>query len=108
MVCSTWHLAGAQCAVLGGGPGWNPNPESPLLHLFEQTYRHLYGVDARCVAVHAGLECGVVAGKCLQMDLISLGPTVADVHSPTERVQISTVPRVLDLLVAVLGQIPAP
>jgi dipeptidase D len=71
------------------------------------TYRQLYGVDANCTAIHAGLECGAVAGKYPQMDIIVLGETVADAHTPTERVQVSTVPRVVDLLVAVLEQLPA-
>jgi dipeptidase D len=48
-----------------------------------------------------------VASKYPPMDLISVGPTLFDVHSPTERLRISTVPKVVDLLVSVLGHIPA-
>jgi dipeptidase D len=107
MVMSDWDLAGGQYAVTDQYPGWNPNPNSLLLGLFERTYKQLYGVDASYVAIHAGLECGTVASKYPQMDLISLGPTLADVHSPTERLQVSTVPKAVDLLVDVLGQIPA-
>ena len=107
MVMSVWDLAGGQYAVTDQYPGWDPNPNSPLLALFEQTYKQLYGVDASYVALHAGLECGTVAGKYPQMDMISIGPTLVDVHSPTERLQVSTVPKVVDLLVEVLGQIPA-
>ena len=107
MVMSDWDLAGGQYAVTDHYPGWDPNPNSPLLALFEQTYKQLYGVDASYVALHAGLECGTVAGKYPQMDLISIGPTLVDVHSPTERLQVSTVPKVVDLLVSVLAQIPA-
>jgi len=107
MVMSDWDLAGGQYAVTDQYLGWDPNPNSPLLALFEQTYKQLYGVDASYVALHAGLECGTVAGKYPQMDLISIGPTLVDVHSPTERLQVSTVPKVVDLLVGVLGQIPA-
>lgn len=107
MVMSVWDLAGGQYAVTNEYAGWNPNPDSPLLGLFEQTYNQLYGVDAPYVALHAGLECGTVASKYPEMDLISIGPTLVDVHSPTERLQVSTVPKVVDLLVEVLGQIPA-
>ena len=107
MVMSDWDLAGGQYAVKDQYPGWDPNPNSPLLALFEQTYKQLYGVDASYVALHAGLECGTAAGKYPQMDLISLGPTLVDVHSPTERLQVSMVPKVVDLLVSVLAQIPA-
>lgn len=49
----------------------------------------------------------MVASKYPQMDIIAIGPTLLDVHSPTERLQVSTVPRLVDLLVGVLGQIPA-
>jgi dipeptidase D len=107
MVMSDWDLAGGQYAVTDQYPGWDPNPNSPLLALFEQTYKQLYGVDASYVALHAGLECGTVAGYYPQMDLISIGPTLVDVHSPSERLQVSTVPKVVDLLVGVLEQIPA-
>ena len=107
MVMSDWDLAGGQYAVTDRYPGWDPNPNSPLLALFEQTYKQLYDVDASYVALHAGLECGTVAGKYPEMDMISIGPTLVDVHSPTERLQVSTVPKVVDLLVEVLGQIPA-
>ena len=106
MVESAWDLAGGQYAVTNHYAGWDPNPNSPLLALFEQTYQQLYGVDAGYVAVHAGLECGTVASMYPQMDMISIGPTLLDVHSPTERLQVSTVPKVVDLLVSVLGQIP--
>jgi dipeptidase D len=107
MVMSDWDLAGGQYAVTDRYPGWDPNPNSPLLALFEQTYKQLYDVDASYVALHAGLECGTVASKYPEMDMISIGPTLVDVHSPTERLQVSTVPEVVDLLVEVLGQIPA-
>ena len=106
MVMSDWDLAGGQYAVTDQYQGWDPNPNSPLLGLFEKTYKQVYGVDASYVAIHAGLECGTVASKYPQMDLISIGPTLVDVHSPTERLQVSTVPKVVDLMVAVLGQIP--
>ncbi len=107
MVMSVWDLAGGQYTITDPYAGWNPNPNSPLLGLFEQTYKQLYGVDASYVALHAGLECGTVASKYPEMDLISIGPTLVGVHSPTERLQVSTVPEVVDLLVAVLGSVPA-
>jgi dipeptidase D len=106
MVMSAWNLAGGQYEVTDRYPGWDPNPNSPLLALFEQTYKQLYSADASYVALHAGLECGTVATKYPQMDMISIGPTLVDVHSPTERMQVSTVPKVVDLLVSVLAQIP--
>jgi len=107
MVTSVWDLAGGQSAITGHTSPWTPNPDSELLGLFMDTYRQLYGVDAKYTAIHAGLECGAVSGMYPQMDIIALGETVADAHALTERVQVSTVPRVVDVLAAVLGQIPA-
>jgi len=107
MVTSVWDLAGGQSAITGHTSPWTLNPDSALLGLFMDTYRQLYGVDANYTAIHAGLECGAVSGMYPQMDIIALGETVADAHALTERVQVSTVPRVVDVLAAVLGQIPA-
>jgi dipeptidase D len=108
-VMSVWDLAGGQNTVTDRYPGWTPNPNSPLLKLFMQTYQQLYkDKQPKYTAIHAGLECGTVASKYPKMDFISLGPTLMDVHSGTERLQVSAVPRVVDLLVAVLGQMPAP
>ena len=106
MIGSVWDLAGAQHQVQDRFPGWDPNPSSPLLALFKDTYKGAYGRDAGVVAIHAGLETGVVASKYPQMDIISIGPTLLDVHSPTERVQVSSMSRVVDLLISVLGRMP--
>jgi dipeptidase D len=108
MITSVWDLAGAQTTVTDRYPGWTPDPESPLLDLFMQTYKQLYAdKEPAYTALHAGLECGTVASKYPEMDFISMGPTLVDVHNADERLQVSTVPRVVDLIVAVLGQVPA-
>jgi dipeptidase D len=108
MVASVWDLAGGQYKVTDRYPGWTPNPDSPLLNLFMQTYEQLFtDKQPTYTAIHAGLECGTVASKYPEMDFISIGPTLIDVHSPSERVQVSTVSRVVDLIVGVLGQVPA-
>jgi dipeptidase D len=108
MVMSVWDLAGGQNTVTDRYPGWTPNPDSPLLNVFMQTYEQLFtDKQPTYTALHAGLECGTVASKYPKMDFISLGPTLIDVHSPAERVQVSTVSRVVDLLVGVLSQIPS-
>jgi dipeptidase D len=105
---SVWNLAGAKNTVTDRYPGWTPNPDSPLLKLFMTTYEQLYkDKKPSYTAVHAGLECGTVAGKYPEMDFISLGPTLVDVHTADERLQVSSVQRLSDLLVAVLGGIPA-
>lgn len=105
---SVWNLAGATNTVTDRYPGWAPDPDSPLLNLFMRTFEDLYtDKKPRYAAVHAGLECGTVAAKYPELDFISVGPTLVDVHTPDERLRVSTVTRQVDLMVAVLGRIPA-
>lgn len=105
---SVWNFAGGKNTVTDRYPGWTPNPDSPLLKLIMTDYEQLYkDKKPSYTAVHAGLECGTVASKYPEMDFISLGPTLVDVHNADERLQVSSVQRLSDPLVAVLGGIPA-
>ena len=106
MIASVWELAGYEVAFADYYPGWNPDPESPILDLMEATYQDLYGEEPEVIAVHAGLECGVIGSKYPGMDMISIGPTLNDVHSPAERLLIPSVGNVMELLSAVLQNIP--
>ena len=106
MVASVWQLAGYEVEFANFYPGWNPNPVSPILELTKATYQELYSQEPQIMAVHAGLECGLIGAKYPGMDMISIGPTLSDVHSPSERLRISTVGHVMDLLLAVLENIP--
>ena len=53
-------------------------------------------------AIHAGLECGLFSGRMSDMDMVSIGPEMADVHTPDERVSISSVERTYSFVIAVL------
>jgi dipeptidase D len=106
MIASVWALAGYEVAFADYYPGWNPDPESPILGLLKATYQDLHGEEPEVMAVHAGLECGVIGAKYPGMDMISIGPTLNDVHSPAERLHISSVGNVMDLLLEVLQNIP--
>jgi dipeptidase D len=106
MIASVWELAGYEVALEDYYPGWNPDPESPILGLMEVTYRDLYGQEPDVMAVHAGLECGVIGAKYPDMDMISIGPTLNDVHSPAESLLIPSVGNVMELLLEVLQNIP--
>jgi dipeptidase D len=106
MIASVWELAGYEAAFADYYPGWNPDPESPLLDLMKATYQDLYGQEPEVLAVHAGLECGVIGAKYPGMDMISIGPTLNDVHSPAERLFIPSVGNVMKLLLEVLQNIP--
>ncbi len=106
MIASVWDLAGIEATFGGSYSGWNPDPNSPILLLMQDAYQELYGVDPKVSAVHAGLECGTIVAKHPGMDAISIGPTLQDVHTPSERMEIASVKRVYDLLLETLKQIP--
>jgi dipeptidase D len=96
------ELAGAKIRQPEAYPGWAPNLQSPLLQKMKDVYRAAFGRDVRVVAVHAGLECGIIGEKFPGMDMISLGPTIAHPHSPEEGVEIASVAAFWKLLTASL------
>ncbi|MDR0509678.1 MAG: aminoacyl-histidine dipeptidase [Rikenellaceae bacterium] len=102
---SVFALAGASVAHNEGYPGWTPNPDSPLLGLTVESYRELFGVEPRVRAIHAGLECGLFLSKFPCLDMVSFGPTLRGVHSPDEQLEIASVEKFWQLLVALLGKI---
>ena len=54
------------------------------------------------VTIHAGLECGLLKDKAPHLDCISLGPDILDIHSPRERLCISSTKRMWEFLLALL------
>jgi len=107
MVSCVLHLAGAEVSYGDGYPGWAPDIDSDILKVFKSTFTRMYGKEPLVTAIHAGLECGIIKEKYPDMDMISFGPTMCDVHSPGEKLQISTVPEFYNQLVNVLKNIPA-
>ena len=101
-----FRLAGGKVESNDGYPGWTPNPDSRLLDISVRTYRELFGKDPKVKAIHAGLECGLFLKSYPGLDMISVGPTLRGVHSPSERLELATVPMVFDHLVAILENIP--
>lgn len=97
MVASVFELINADIEHNEGYPGWTPNPDSQVLKVFNQAYVNLFNKKALVLAVHAGLECGLIGEKYPEMDMISVGPTIRGVHSPDERLLIKTVQEVWDL-----------
>lgn len=101
------ELGGAKVSFGGGYPGWKPNPDSEILKVAVDSYKRLFGVDAQVKAIHAGLECGLFLDKYPYLDMISFGPTLRDVHSPDERMEIPTVEKFWKHLLDILANIPA-
>ena len=102
MICAVGRQAGAEVHQGNGYPPWTPNPGSPTLNAAKSIYIHLFGHEPEVKAIHAGLECAIIGNNFPGMDMISFGPTISGAHSPDERVQISTVRKFWDFLVAML------
>lgn len=106
-VAATFQLAGAKVTHGDGYPGWAPNPNSKILKVAQESYKRLFNKDAKIMAIHAGLECGLFLEKYPNLDMISFGPTLRDVHSPNERIEIKTVGLWWAHLLELLKSIPA-
>lgn len=88
----------------GPYPGWEYQPDSPLRDLICKVYKEQTGKDMVIEAIHAGLECGYFSGKMPGLDCVSIGPDVNDVHTPNERLSISSTRRTWELVTEVLKQ----
>lgn len=106
-VKSVFELGGTDAVAQGAYSGWPPNPDSPILKLMQAEYQSLFDEEATVEAIHAGLETSVIGTKYPEMDMISVGPTLQSVHSPDERIEVSTADTLYQLLVATLADIPA-
>ncbi len=102
MVATTSRLAGFSAEHAGSYPGWKPEPDSDLVRKLQDVNQKVFGQPAKLIAMHAGLECGVIGEKYPGMQLISFGPTIVDPHSPHERVKISSVENFWKYLKSVL------
>jgi len=91
MIATVCRLAGFEVEQGGSYPGWKPDPHSEVVQKLQQVHEKLFGQPAKLIAMHAGLECGVIGEKYPGMQMASFGPTIVGPHSPNERVQISTV-----------------
>jgi dipeptidase D len=103
---SVLSLAGASVKLTGAYPGWKPNLDSPILKLMQQVYHKKFGKIPEVKAIHAGLECGILGGKYPDWDMISFGPTIRFPHSPDEKVNVATVQKFWDFLLAILENVP--
>ncbi len=99
-------LAGAEVVHSDGYPGWKPNMDSVILKISEQVYKDIFKSDPEVKAIHAGLECGLFLEKYPELDMISFGPTIKGAHTPEERIEIETVMKFWDFLVALLKETP--
>lgn len=98
------YLVGAELVIDSDYPEWQYNPDSNLRTHFEKVYKDMFKKDSEVVAIHAGVECGLFKEKLPDLDMISIGPDMADVHTPNEHVSISSIQRTYSYLVEVLNR----
>lgn len=98
-------FVGAATNVGAAYPGWEYKEESKIRDIFVEEYKKQTGEDAKILAIHAGLECGIFSSKIPGLDIISLGPTIMDPHTPFEKVDYKSMDRTFELIKNVLERL---
>ncbi len=101
-VKAVFELCGAEIEMGEGYPAWQPNFDSAILRESSAAYEKLFGKKAVIKAIHAGLECGLFLERNARLDMISVGPTLRNVHTPEESVDIESVDRFWRFLVEII------
>lgn len=105
MIESCLSMAGMKVETSGSYCGWDPNPDSEILHLLLRIYKELNGEDGIIQVDHAGLECSIILGKYPHLDVVSMGPTMRSPHTTSERALIETVAPFWELLKKTLEEV---
>ena len=87
---------------MGEYPAWEYRKDSGLRDTMVRVYRELFSAEPEVVAIHAGLECGILSDKLKGLDCVSLGPNMLDIHTSRERLEIASVERTWQYLLEVL------
>ena len=93
---------GATALVHSTYPAWEYVRESAFRDEAAAIYRELFGKELSVQAIHAGLECGILSGKIKNLDAVSIGPDMKDIHTPEERLNILSTKRVYDFVVKII------
>ena len=99
------EILGAEFSSKSDYPGWEYNPNSKMREICQKVYKDMTGKEAKIVAIHAGVECGLFNEKLGNLDMISFGPNLYDVHTPQEHMSITSVKNTWEYLLKVLAEI---
>lgn len=99
------EFLGGDCEESGDYPGWEYREHSVLRDTMVGVYERMYQKKPEIQAIHAGLECGILSGKLNGLDCVSIGPNLSDIHTPKERLSISSVQRIYHFLLEVLKEL---
>ena len=107
-VAAPFRLMGCTIDQGGSYPGWAPNPTSAILDILVAKYKELFNnEEPKVMAIHAGLECGLLGERVPGLDMISFGPTIKGAHSPDERCGIKSTAKFWKFLTVILANIPS-
>ena len=98
-------MYGAEYAQMGDYPAWEYRKDSPLRDTMVQVYKEMTGQDAQVIAIHAGLECGLLGEKLPGLDCVSIGPEMHDIHTSREKLGIASVKRTWDFVLEILKRL---
>ncbi|MEG1992305.1 MAG: aminoacyl-histidine dipeptidase [Acetivibrio sp.] len=93
---------GGTYGTSGDYPGWEYKKESRLRSIYMNAYKEVVGNEIKMESIHAGLECGILAEKLGNLDIISVGPNMQDIHTTEEKLSISSTKRVYDVILETL------
>ncbi|CUO49370.1 aminoacyl-histidine dipeptidase [Clostridium sp. NSJ-49] len=99
------EIIGAEFSSKSDYPGWEYDPNSKMREICQKVYKDMTGKEAKIVAIHAGVECGLFNEKLGNLDMISFGPNLYDVHTPQEHMSITSVKNTWDYLLKILEEI---
>lgn len=103
-ICRLAECMEGKVEVESDYPEWEYNPDSKLRPVFVRVYKEMFGKEPEVVAIHAGLECGVLMSKMKGLDAVSIGPDMFDVHTPKEHISIASTERTWEYLLEVLKE----
>ena len=95
---------GGSLSVEGSYPAWEYRKDSVLRDTMIRVYQKMYGKEPVIQAIHAGVECGLLADKIDNLDAVSIGPDMVGIHTTEERLSISSTRRVWEYVTEVLRQ----
>lgn len=92
----------ASYSQMGEYPAWEYKADSKLRNVMVKTYREMFDKEPEVMAIHAGLECGLLGEKLPGLDCVSVGPQMHDIHTSRERLDIASTERTWNFLLEVL------
>ena len=103
-LCTYANMFLGSAKVASSYPGWDGNADSPLCKRYAKAYKDIFGIECRVSVIHAGLECAIIKERCPNLDIISCGAVVLDLHSPDEALEIASFERFFTVITHIIEE----